>query len=208
MSQKLVVVRGAGDLATGIIYTLYNFGYRVVSTELEHPSSIRRTVSLCEAIYEGTSSVENVAAELCKDPAEINRILSNGNVPILIDPDGEIIWDIKPDIVVDAILAKNNTGTLIDMAKIVIGVGPGFFAGKDCHAVVETKRGHTLGRVILDGGAEPNTGIPSAIGGYSIERVIYSPKAGIIRNIRKIGDQVKAGEVIAAIGDTEIKSKI
>ena len=208
MSAKLVIVRGAGDLATGILYTLYHFGYAVAAAELQHPSSIRRTVSFSEAVYEGRFTVENVTAERCDHFADLNRILNEGNIPVLIDPEGKCIGNLKPDIVVDAILAKKNTGTNMGMAKIVIGAGPGFTAGKDVHAIVETKRGHNLGRVILSGQAQPDTGIPGTIGGYSKERVIYSPKSGIIRNIKQIGDRVRTGEAIATVDGTAIVSHI
>lgn len=208
MKAKLVVVRGAGDLATGILYTLYHFGYAVVAAELEHPSAIRRMVSFSEAVYEGRFTVENITAQRCDNPLELDSILKSGRIPILIDPQGKCIRDLSPDIVVDAILAKKNLGTSMDMAKIVIGAGPGFTAGKDVHAVVETKRGHDLGRVILSGQAERDTGIPGTVGGYSKERVIYSPKAGIINNIKKIGDSVQAGEAIAAVDGAAITSQI
>ncbi len=208
MKAKLVVVRGAGDLATGILYTLYQFGYAVVATELEQPSTIRRTVSFSEAVYDGKFTVENVTAERCEKYADLSRILDAGRIPVLIDPAGKCIRDLKPDVVVDAILAKRNTGTTMDMAKTVIGAGPGFTAGEDVHAVVETKRGHNLGRVILNGQAEPDTGVPGVIGGYSKERVIYSPKAGMIKNIKKIGDSVRAGEAIAAVDREEIVTGI
>lgn len=208
MSTKLVIVRGAGDLATGILYTLYHFGYAVAATELEYPSSIRRTVSFSEAVYEGRYTVENVTAVRCDNPLDMNSILEEGSIPVLIDPDGKYIWEIKPDIVVDAMLAKKNLGTAMDMAKIVIGAGPGFIAGQDVHAVVETKRGHNLGRVILSGQAAADTGIPGTIAGYSKERVIYSPKAGKIRNIKKIGDFIRAGEAIATVDGDGVASNI
>lgn len=208
MRSKLAVVRGAGDLATGILYTLYHFGYAAIATELEHPSSIRRTVSFSEAVYDGSYTVENVTAERCDAPSDTGRILCDGRIPVLIDPEGKCIRDLKPDIVVDAILAKKNTGTHMGMAKIVIGAGPGFIAGRDVHAVVETKRGHNLGRVILSGQAEPDTGIPGTIGGYSRERVIYSPKTGMVRAVKKIGDSVLAGEAIATVEGAPIVSHI
>ena len=208
MSKTLALVRGAGDLATGILYTLHQFGYAAVAAEQEYPSAIRRTVSFSEAVYEDRYTVENVTAERCEDPAGAAGILERGNIPVLIDPEGKCIRDLKPHIVVDAILAKRNVGTNMDLAPIVIGVGPGFTAGRDVHAVVETQRGHNLGRVILDGRAEPNTGIPGSIGGYSVERVIYSPAAGRIRNFKRIGDSIRPGEAIAAVGGVEIVSHI
>ncbi len=208
MNQKLVIVRGAGDIATGALYALHHFGYKVVATELARPSSIRRTVSLCEAVYDGTYAVEDVAAVRCTQPLQVHPILATGKIPVLIDPEGASIQTLKPDIVVDAMLAKRNLGTTIHMAPVVIGVGPGFYAGRDVHAVVETKRGHDLGRVILNGTAVPNTGIPGNIGGYTTERVIYSPCAGIIKHIKQIGDHVEAGEPIATVEGTPVIPKI
>lgn len=207
MNQKLVIVRGAGDMATGVLYALHHFGYRAAATELERPSSIRRTVSLSEAVYDQTYTVEDLAAKRCGQQETVS-VFAAGQVPILVDPEGESIRDLKPDIVVDAMLAKRNLGTTTDMAPVVIGVGPGFYAGRDVHAVVETKRGHDLGRVILNGGAVPNTGIPGNIGGYTSERVMYSPCAGTIKNIRQIGDHVEAGEPVATVGGTPVPAKI
>jgi xanthine dehydrogenase accessory factor len=207
MNSNLVVVRGAGDLATGILYALKNFGYDVVAAELKNPSSIRRTVSLCEAVYENTYTVENVTAER-STPATIPSVLAAGRIPVVIDRDAKIIASLRPGIVVDATIAKKNIGTTIDMAPMVIGVGPGFTAGSDVHAVVETKRGHMLGRVILKGAAEPNSGIPGVVNGYAMERVIYAPREGIIQNIRQIGDHVEAGETIATVDGEAVTARI
>jgi len=208
MNHKRVVVRGGGDLATGVIYILKSFGYQVIATEVEKPSAIRRSVALCEAVYDGEKTVENLTGVRCTDLTEINDVLAAGHVPVLVDPQSKIIGDIKPDIVIDAIIAKKNLGTSISMAPIVIGVGPGFVAGQDVHAVVETSRGHQLGRMILEGSAMPNTGVPGVIGGYSLERVIYAPKSGIIKCINKIGDHVQASETIATVEGVPVKTKI
>ncbi len=208
MMDKTVVVRGAGDLATGVIYILKHFGFRVIATEIEKPSAIRRTVALSEAVYDGIATVEDVTAVLCGSQNEIENTLNDDKVPLLIDPKSRVIEEIKPDIVVDAIIAKKNLGTDMHMAPIVVGLGPGFCAGKDVHAVVETARGHELGRMILNGSAKPNTGVPGVIGGYSHERVIYAPKAGIIRCFKKIGDHVDADEIIADVDGAPVKAKI
>lgn len=208
MKQRLAVVRGAGDLATGIIYILKSFGFLVVATEIERPTAIRRTVALSEAVYEGRAIVENITGVRCGDPAQIDRALQRGFVPIVVDPQSRIIDDLHPDIVVDAIVAKTNLGTTIDMADIVVGIGPGFYAGRDVHAVVETARGHNIGRAIFDGMAEADTGIPGVINGYGIERVNHSPKEGVIRCLRQIGDSVQAGEAIAFVDDAPVRAKI
>ncbi len=208
MKEKYVVVRGAGDLATGVIYILKHFGFRVIATEIEKPSAIRRTVALSEAVYDGSATVEDVTAVRCGNQADITKALDAGYVPVLIDPKSRIIGDMRPDIVVDAIIAKKNLGTHMDMAPMVIGLGPGFCAGEDVHAVVETARGHHLGRMILNGSAKPNTGVPGVIGGYSHERVIYSPQAGVIRCYKKIGDHVQADETIAEVDGAPVRSKI
>lgn len=207
MADNLVVVRGAGDLATGVLYVLKNFGYTVVATELENPSSIRRTVSLCEAVYEGVFTVENITGERC-EPGDIPAVLARGHIPVLVDPGASVIETLRPDVVVDAIIAKKNIGTAMNMAKIVVGVGPGFTAGRDVHAVVETNRGHDLGRVILNGSAQPDSGVPGVIGGYAKERVLYAPKAGRITNIKKIGDHVEAGEAVATVDGQPVLSAI
>ncbi len=207
MNNNLVLVRGAGDLATGIIYILKMFGFDVAAAELANPASIRRTVSLCEAVYEGTYTVEGFTAERC-EPKDVTNILSKGRIPLLVDPEASIIRTLKPGIVVDAIIAKQNIGTNMGMAKIVIGAGPGFTAGRDVHAVVETNRGHNLGRVILRGSAQADSGVPGVIGGYSKERVVYAPRAGKIKTINKIGDHVEAGAVIATVEGKPVRANI
>lgn len=195
-------------MATGVIYILKHFGFQVIATEIEKPSAIRRTVALSEAVYDGNATVEDVTAIRCGNHADIIKTLDAGYVPVLIDPKSRIIDDMKPDIVVDAIIAKKNLGTRLGMAPIVIGLGPGFTAGEDVHAVVETARGHELGRMILNGSAKPNTGVPGMIGGYSHERVIYAPQTGVICCHKKIGDRVFGGEIIADVDGAPVKSKI
>ena len=202
--MSLIIVRGAGDIATGTLLRLKRCGFRVAALESPRPTSIRRTVSFSEAVYDGAALVEDVTARLVDTlPAENTEF-----IPILIDPDGETIRKSHPDAVVDAILAKKNLGTRMDMAPATIGLGPGFTAGSDTHAVVETKRGHTLGRVIWKGSAIPNTGIPGVVGGYGIERVIHAPVDGTIHILRDIGLKVENGDIIATIGGTPVKAKI
>ena len=223
----LIICRGAGDLATGIIHRLHRAGHRVIALETDYPAAIRRQVSFCEAVYDGSAAVEGVTARLIPaltdaeidtetysgindTPAAhiasekwsrsaIEAVLEAGEVPLLIDPTGESIAHLKPDVVIDAIIAKKNLGTTINMAPLVIGVGPGFTAGNDVHLVIESMRGHNLARIITDGMAQPNTGVPGNIAGFTSERVIHAPAAGYIHDVRKIGDIVQKGDEIARI---------
>ena len=238
-NNLLIICRGAGDLATGIIHRLHRAGHRVIALETDYPAAIRRQVSFCEAVYDGSAAVEGVTARLvpalndAKNDTEIateadaetdaetyswindtpaahiasekwsrsaiEAVLEAGEVPLLIDPTGESIAHLKPDVVIDAIIAKKNLGTTIDMAPLVIGVGPGFTAGNDVHLVIESMRGHNLARIITDGMAQPNTGVPGNIAGFTSERVIHAPAAGYIHDVRKIGDIVQKGDEIARI---------
>lgn len=238
-NNLLIICRGAGDLATGIIHRLHRAGHRVIALETDYPAAIRRQVSFCEAVYDGSAAVEGVTARLvpaltdaetyteidAEIDAEIDTetysgindtpaahiasekwsrsaieaVLEAGEVPLLIDPTGESIALLKPDVVIDAIIAKKNLGTTINMAPLVIGVGPGFTAGNDVHLVIESMRGHNLARIITDGMAQPNTGVPGNIAGFTSERVIHAPAAGYIHDVRKIGDIVQKGDEIARI---------
>lgn len=200
-----IIVRGAGDIATGSIYRLFKAGFRPVLLETEKPSAIRRTVAFSEAVYDGKAEIEGVTARLAGGLSDAVDIANNNEIPIIIDPEGNTIFEYRPDAVVDAILAKKNLGTSKDMAPLTVALGPGFIAGTDCDYVIETMRGHNLGRVISEGPAIPNTGTPGAIAGVTKERVIHSPAAGIMRNVNKIGDAVQKGEVIAYIEDEEGK---
>lgn len=190
----LVVIRGGGDLATGVALRLYRAGMRVVILETAAPTSIRRTVCFSEAVRLGETVVEGVIAR-CAEVSEVPALLEQGTVPVLVDPEAACVKALRPDALVDVILAKRNLGTTIDMAPIVVAAGPGFTAGADCHAVVETMRGHYLGRVIYTGSALPNTNIPGLIGGYAGERVLRAPADGVFQGARQIGDQVEAGDV-------------
>lgn len=197
--DSLILVRGGGDLATGTIHRLWSAGLRILVLEAEHPAAIRRQVSLCEAVYEGETTVEGLRAVRIDTLEQAQAVWAANAVPVLVDPAGESIRQVKPDIVIDAILAKKNLGTTRDMAPLTIALGPGFTAGQDVDVVVETKRGHRLGRIIREGTAIPNTGIPGVIGGYGKERVIHAQTAGNFVDVRKIGDIVEAGETIAHI---------
>ena len=209
--KDLIVVRGAGDLATGTIHRLKKAGFRLLVLDAEHPAAIRRQVALSEAVYAGSARVEDVeAVRMDVDLAEkknrkellepeMERIWKKDGVPVLVDPAGLSIAALRPAVVVDAILAKKNLGTTKEMAPLVIALGPGFTAGEDVDVVIETKRGHNLGRVIRSGSAVPNTGIPGIIGGYGKERVMHAQAEGILRNAASIGDIVEARAVIAEI---------
>ena len=191
----LVVIRGAGDLASGIALRLFRSGIQVVMTDLEKPLAIRRSVAFCEANRLGSITIENITAKHAEDANEALNLLALGFIPILADPEAKCVEALKPQALVDAILAKRNLGTKITDAPVVIGVGPGFTAGVDCHAVVETMRGHTLGRVIYEGSALPNTNIPGLIGGFTGERVLRAPATGIFKTVLEIGSLVKQGDV-------------
>ncbi len=204
----LVYIRGAGDLASGIALRLFHSGMEVVMSDLPVPTSVRRTVCFSEAIRLGRTQVEDVTAVRADTKEEIMKALQESKIPVVPDPSGEICRSLPPNAEVDAIFAKKNLGTAITDAPVVIGVGPGFTAGADCTAVVETKRGHTLGRVIAEGSAIPNTGIPGNIGGYTTERVLRAGCAGVFHSLHAIGDLVTAGEPVAKVGDEVICAKI
>lgn len=211
INNELVIVRGAGDLATGVVYSLYKAHFKVIILETQHPSAIRRKVALSEAVYDGKTKVEDIEAVLVKNYEEALNIIANKDykeIPILIDPNCEILNHIKPTFLIDAIIAKKNLGTNKSMAKYTIALGPGFTAGKDCDIVIETMRGHNLGRIYLEGEAIPNTGIPGNIGGKEAERVIHASSDGIIENIKKIGDFVKEKEIIAYINNDNKKIEV
>lgn len=199
IGQSLIAVKGAGDLATGVISRLYNAGFPVLATELPGPTVVRRTVSFAEAVLLGEMTVEGITAQRAASTQEIAELLASGRVPIVVDPEGQMLRQLHPLALVEATLSKNNTGIAINDAPIVIALGPGYAAGRDVHAVIETNRGHNLGRVYYEGGAEPNTGVPGAIAGYTIERLLKAPAAGTLYGTRQIGDMVQAGEVVAQI---------
>ena len=202
MNKKILIIcRGGGDLATGIVHRLFRAGFPVLVLETDSPAAIRRQVSFSEAVYDRMATVEGVTAEriASADRASVDHVLEAGRVPLLVDPEGNSIAQLKPDIVVDAIIAKKNLGTAKEMAPLVIGVGPGFTAGEDVDLVVESMRGHNLARIFTTGSALPNTGIPGNLGGFTKERVLHAEAAGYMKNIRQIGDIVEKGEEIARI---------
>lgn len=204
MKNRLVVVRGGGDIASGTIHRLVRCGYQVVVLETDMPTVIRRTVAYASAVFQGEIEIEGIKAIKADDIAACKPILEQGHVPVLVDKKASSIKALQPIAVVDAILAKKNLGTCMDMAPIVIGLGPGFCAGKDVHAVIETNRGHYLGSVINKGSAMENTGVPGTIAGYSWERVIRAPRDGIFHSEAQIGDQVLAGQQLGHVDNEPV----
>ncbi|HBY57175.1 MAG TPA: EF2563 family selenium-dependent molybdenum hydroxylase system protein [Candidatus Atribacteria bacterium] len=208
MNNILVIIRGGGDLATGVAVRLFRAGFSVLVLEIDHPTVIRLPVSFARAVYEGKAVVEEVEAVLIPSWEKARDTFKQWKIPVLIDPEGYCIEKLSPDVLVDAIMAKRNLGTKINQAPLVIGLGPGFTAGEDVDVVIETKRGHNLGRVIYNGQAEPDTGVPGEVGRESKKRLLRAPAQGRIFPLCKIGDLVKAGEVIAEVEGVSLKTEI
>jgi len=214
-NRPWVVIRGAGDLATGVIVRLHRCGFRLLVTECREPSAIRRAASLCSAVWEGTATVEGVTARRIADLSQAEAVSAAGEIPLLVDEDGSCARKLNAACVVDAILAKRNLGTSRDMAPITVGMGPGFTAGDDVDAVVETMRGHHLGKVIREGAAIPNTGVPGNIGGFAKERVMHAPATGTMTFVKDeagrtidIGAIVQKGQTIAMVGETPLSASL
>lgn len=205
MDGRLAIVRGGGDLATGVIYRLWKSGFKVLVLETYFPLVVRRTVAVASAVFNGCCVVDGMPATLVSSAEDVFK---HDGVSVLVDPIGESIGLMKPDLLVDAIMAKVNMGTHIDMAPLVVGIGPGFTAKVDVHYVVETKRGHYLGRLISEGCAIPNTGVPGMEMGYTIERLLKAPADGRLVPYHQIGDHVEAGELIGTIGEREVRAQI
>ncbi|MDL2264119.1 EF2563 family selenium-dependent molybdenum hydroxylase system protein [Synergistaceae bacterium OttesenSCG-928-I11] len=203
--SETVVVRGGGDLATGVIYRLWRSGYRVLSLETAKPLVVRRTVSVAQAVFDGHCMVEDMLAHRIES---LDAFDSSKGVSVLVDPDGESIDAVRPVLLVDAIMAKCNLGTHMGMAPLVVGIGPGFTAGVDVHCVVETKRGHYLGRLITEGSAIPNTGVPGMEMGYTTERLLRAPCDGFVSPSCEIGTHVEKGDIVAFVGDLPVRSQI
>lgn len=203
-----VLIRGAGDIATGIALRLHRSGIKVIMTDIEHPLSVRRTVCFSEAVRYGEHTVEGVKGILVKDRIAAENAWLSGSIPVIIDPEASCKAWVNPDAIVDAILAKRNLGTQISDAGIVIGIGPGFCAGTDCDAVIETQRGHTLGRAIYEGTAIPDTGVPGKIGGYDKERIVRAAADGVFRTCKVIGDMVTADEIVGTVEGVPVRASI
>jgi xanthine dehydrogenase accessory factor len=227
VTDQLVIVRGGGDIATGTVWALRRAGFPVLILESDHPSAIRRSVALSEAVYEGSASVEDLTVSLAENLDQAQYLLFQDQIAIMADPEGHAIrgiletggkyseWDtglttlagggrhLFLTAVVDAILAKKNIGTTKDMAPFVIALGPGFTAGEDCDVVIETMRGHTLARPYEKGCALQNTGVPGLIGGHAEDRVIHSPADGVLHALVDIGDLAEEGQTICVIGEKD-----
>lgn len=203
-----ILIKGAGDLATGIAVRLYMGGHTIWMTDTDIPTAVRRTVSFSRCIYEDRAEVEGITAVFARTYKDGRAAWEQGYIPVFADPKAEIASEYAPDVIVDAIIAKRNLGTAINDAGLVIGVGPGFTAGTDCHAVIETKRGHDLGRVIRTGSAIPNTGIPGNIGGYTAERIIRAEADGEFMAIKHIGDRAEKGDAVAESGGCFIYARL
>lgn len=201
-----IIIRGAGDLASCVAIKLHRCGFSVIMLDLAEPTVIRRTVSFAQAMFDGSAVVEGVKA--VKTDIDNVKPFENKYIQVVADPEGKLIETLKPQILIDAILAKKNLGTTKDMAPFVVALGPGFTAGQDCDAVIETQRGHKLGSIIYSGSAIPNTGIPGLIGGYGKERVMHSPCSGTFKAVKKIGDLVQAGEAVAFVNDKPVITTI
>lgn len=203
-----VLVRGGGEMASGIAHRLSRCHMRVAITEVAQPTTVRRTVAFAEAVFEGRHTIEGVEAVKVSSVEEAKEVWQKGGIPLFVDPEAKARDVIRPEVLVDAIMAKKNTGTDKSQARVVIGVGPGFTAGENVHAVVESNRGHNLGRVLWKGEAEQDTGVPAPVGGFSEERVLRVPKKGLFKALREIGDPVSVGELVAQVDGEPVRAQI
>jgi xanthine dehydrogenase accessory factor len=199
----LVVLRGGGDLASGVAHRLFVSGFPVLILELPQPRMVRRTVSFAEALYRGQVRIEGVSARRVEEP-----LACPGEIPVLVDPEAETLEELEPGVLVDARMLKANRGTCRGQAPVVVGLGPGFQAGQDVDFVVETQRGHDLGRVLLEGMARPDTGIPGILGGEGTRRVVRAPQAGLFRSEREIGELVRQGDRLGRVGSLPVLSSL
>ena len=203
-----VLIKGGGDLGSGVAHSLCCVGMRVAISELAQPLVIRRPVSFASALYEGAIRVEGVTAVAVRDRGQVYAAWAAGQIPVMADPETSLLAVIQPQVLVDATLAKRPTGTRLDQAPLVIALGPGFVAGEHAHVVIETMRGHDLGRIITQGSAVPNTGVPGAIQGYTWERLLRAPCAGTFRQCAQIGDQVARGQAVAAVDGVPVQAEV
>lgn len=208
LKDLIILIKGGGEMASGVAQRLARSGFRVCITEIPTPLAVRRRVSFCEAVFAGRTEVEGLVGRRVSGKEDVQRCWEVGEVPVVIDPEGALRKTLSPDVLVDAILAKRNTGTAQADAPLVIGLGPGFRAGRDVHFVIETNRGHRLGRVIDEGEAEPDTGIPGAVGGYTRERVLRASVGGRFQGKKQIGDRIEKGDVVAEVDGVPLKATI
>ena len=208
LTRLVVLIRGGGEVASGVAHRLARAHFKVCLTETSHPLAVSRGVAFCEAIYDGKKEIEGVVARRITSADEIPKIWQKNEIPIIVDPEASIKKTLNPNVLIDAIMAKRNLGTKITDAPLVIGLGPGFAAGKDVHMVVETNDGRNLGKVITEGEAEKDTGVPVAIEGLTFERVLHSPEDGLFQTSKEIGDLVTAGEIVASVAGHPIKAEI
>ena len=209
LSETLCLVRGGGDLATGVIHRLSAAGFPLLVAELPQPRVVRRMVSVAEAIYRGEIRIESLLAQrMSLDEATklLPRPAANSAIPVIPDPEGKLLGVFRPSVVIDARMAKQALDTHCAQAPLVVALGPGFEAGRDCHAVIETKRGHDLGRVLWSGSAERNTGEPEAVLGRGAERVLRAPCDGVLQTVRDIGERVAQGDLLASVADIPIRA--
>lgn len=209
LSDIVIGIKGAGEMASAVAWRLYMANFRnLFMMEPPDPLAVRRRVSFCEAVHVGTQTVEKVTGIRAEDADQVLAAWQTWHIPVLVDPQWTMIDRLEPDVVIDAILAKKNLGTNRGEARLVIGLGPGFFAGEDVHLVIETNRGHNLGRIITRGPAAPNTGVPGNIGGYTRQRILRAPDAGRFVSFHDIGDRVKAGELVGTVEKATVRAEI
>lgn len=206
--SQTVIIKGAGDLASGVAYRLHYAGFRQIMLELPRPLTVRRSVAFSSAVYEGTAQVEGIRARLCATVEEAGQVINCREIAVLIDPESNLVHQLQPEVLVDAVMAKTGTTTRISDAPVVIGLGPGFEAGREVHAVVETKRGHNLGKVYYKGSAAKNTGIPGEVSGVAAGRLLRAPTDGIFRPLARIGDLVDAGKPVAEVSGIPVVAGI
>lgn len=208
LNDCIVIIKGAGDLASGVAHRLQVAGFPIVMLELPRPLVVRRSVSFASAVFEGNTEIEGVKASLVNEDSQIESCWSRGIIPLLIDPEGSLPRRMKPQVLIDAVMAKRNTGTSLTDASIVVGLGPGFTASKDVRAVVETKRGHQLGRVFYSGAAAADTGVPGNVAGVTADRLLRAPASGRFSPGKNIGELVHKGEKVASVGDVPLLASI
>ena len=209
LGQIIIIVKGAGEMASAVAWRLYMANFKkILMLETDNPLAVRREVSFCEAVHDGQKDVEKVRALRVQKLDEIKLCWEKGEIAVMVDPQWQTLKVWQPEVIVDAVLAKKNLGSTMAEAALVIGLGPGFIAGKDVHLVIETNRGHNLGRIFTSGEAEPNTGIPGAIGGFTEQRVLRAPADGEFQSVRNIGDHVKKDEILGSVAGVDVRAKI